>query len=199
VGGQTGALFVLAAGPLTLDRLRFEGNDAAEEGMQLWLQAGLSDPISVQNVLFADGPTHAMRVSTGAGTVRLGHLTASGHSGAAILLQVASGPVLLDNSILWGNGAPLEPAGVAVVGPTNLVDVDPLFTDAVGGDYSLAAGSPAIDAGDASVAPAPSFDLAHAPRVAGLDADAGAFERGGLFADDFESSDASAWSNAVSN
>jgi len=72
-----------------------------------------------------------------------------------------------------------------------------MFADAAAGDFTLPAGSPGIDAGDATVPPAPPWDLAHARRVAGLDADAGAFEGDGLFADDFESADLSAWSSAV--
>jgi hypothetical protein len=38
------------------------------------------------------------------------------------------------------------------------------------------------------------YDLAHAPRVVGVDTDAGAYERGGLFSDGFESEDGGAWS-----
>jgi hypothetical protein len=89
-------------------------------------------------------------------------------------------------------GTPLgsdDPPGSVVVGPNNLIDVDPLFADAAGGDVSLLDGSLAIDAGDATVSPSPKFDLHHAPRVVGLDADAGAFERDGLFGDGFESRD----------
>jgi hypothetical protein len=44
-----------------------------------------------------------------------------------------------------------------------------LFVDAAGGDYALAAGSPAIDAGTAFLAPAEDLDGKHRPAGAGFD------------------------------
>jgi hypothetical protein len=46
------------------------------------------------------------------------------------------------------------------------IDADPMFADAAGGDYSLTAGSPCIDAGDSTViADDVVVDFAGAPRV----------------------------------
>src|SRR5690606_27559991 len=44
-------------------------------------------------------------------------------------------------------------------GGNNLTDEDPLFTDAAGGDFTVQAGSPAIDAGSNAALPADTTDL----------------------------------------
>ena len=60
-------------------------------------------------------------------------------------------------------------------GPGN-IDVDPLFIDAANGDYHLAASSPCIDAGSATVAGSGADDIDHDPRVFYAAADIGADE-----------------------
>ena len=84
--------------------------------------------------------------------------------------------------------------GFPTVDPANnLIGVNPQFEAPALGGFRLTALSPAIDLGD----PAWSggrYDVAHAPRSAALAPDAGAYERGGLFADGFESGDSGAWS-----
>jgi hypothetical protein len=52
---------------------------------------------------------------------------------------------------------------------------DPLFANAAGGDFHLQSGSPALDRGDPSGAPA--LDLDQAPRPQGAGIDLGAYER----------------------
>ncbi|MBW2525108.1 MAG: right-handed parallel beta-helix repeat-containing protein, partial [Deltaproteobacteria bacterium] len=56
----------------------------------------------------------------------------------------------------------------------DLVEGDPLFVDFAGADFHLGPSSPAIDAGDDSVAL--SFDLEGNPRPRGSGIDIGAFE-----------------------
>ena len=78
-----------------------------------------------------------------------------------------------------------------------MTGVDPLFVNAAGGDYTLGPGSPAVDFGNRLLSSVGPYDLAHAARSLGPQTDAGAFERGGLFADGFEVGDAGDWSAAA--
>ena len=67
-----------------------------------------------------------------------------------------------------------------------------LFVDQAGGDYHLATGSTALDAGEAL--PGLRFDLERAQRPQGLGWDAGAFEGTGvIFVDGFDAGSAVRW------
>jgi hypothetical protein len=65
--------------------------------------------------------------------------------------------------------------GSSATADHNLWGTDPLFVDPVASDFRLRAGSPAVDAGSATGAPA--VDFAGAPRPQGAGFDIGAFER----------------------
>jgi hypothetical protein len=56
------------------------------------------------------------------------------------------------------------------------LDQDPLFADAVGGDYRLAAGSPVVENGDNSAPGLPATDLDGGPRIRGVYVDMGVYE-----------------------
>jgi len=58
---------------------------------------------------------------------------------------------------------------------TGNIDADPMFADALNGDYRLLAGSPCIDAGNNSVVEV-TTDLDGDPRIQGACVDMGAFE-----------------------
>ncbi len=132
-----------------------------------------------------------------------------GESGAVVCTGGSS--ILLSNSILWGNTAPppASPRQVHYKGnivlshdvienlfvphvddevpqPESIpgcIDLDPLFVNAALGDYSLSAGSPAIDAGSNALVPGlGNTDLAGNDRVAvgasSLTVDMGPYEFG---------------------
>jgi hypothetical protein len=97
------------------------------------------------------------------------------------------------NSILWGSG-PVWSQDQIVNGfestatvtysdvqgsyeGTGNIDADPIFRDALNGDYRLLSGSPCIDVGNNAAVPADvTTDLDGNPRIQGLCVDMGAFE-----------------------
>jgi hypothetical protein len=95
------------------------------------------------------------------------------------------------NCILWGDtpdeiADTLSAASIVTYSDVQLgtselwfgegcIDVDPMFADALNGDYRLLSGSPCIDAGDDSVVVV-TTDLDGNPRIQGLYVDMGAFE-----------------------
>jgi hypothetical protein len=112
------------------------------------------------------------------GTLRLGHLTIAGYPGAGAAVRVLStGQAVLQNSIsVFNGGGNFNVLEGMVPQTTNFIGGDPLFVDAGGGNYRLAAGSPAIDAGWRSVVTYRPLDLDRHPRLAGGATDIGAYE-----------------------
>lgn len=111
--------------------------------------------------------------------------------------------VTIANSIFWGNGADdfngVSVAGVrfsrtsqpGFAGVNGNIAADPAFADPGAGDYRLAAGSPAIDAGTSGLAPARDLECRGRVDVAGIPntgagarpyVDLGAFEFAGTTA-----------------
>jgi CSLREA domain-containing protein len=199
-GELTGALHVVVenGADLALDRVRLERNDTGSQGSHLVLYALGDATFSASNLLLADGPDDGLSAFCGDGDCRIGHATITGHGKRAALLRAFSaGEIRLENSLLFAPHA-ISAEGSFFIDDSNLADgTNPQFVDAAAGDYRLGAGSPAIDFGDAELASVAPFDLAHAPRVAGLETDAGAYEFDALFADGFESGDRGAWSRSV--
>jgi hypothetical protein len=185
------------SGSFALDRLFFYGNDWSEDGVDLRLEHNSPEPVSARNILLAAGPRRAAEVlNWGSGAIGLSHWTVTDHveRGLRLWRNAGTGALRLDNSIVWANGTEIVQEGFPTVDPANnLIGVNPQFEAPALGGFRLTALSPAIDLGD----PAWSggrYDVAHAPRSAALAPDAGAYERGGLFADGFESGDSGAWS-----
>jgi CSLREA domain-containing protein len=173
---------------LVLDRIQFIRNDLGESVRDLRIYAGSTGTTVARNILVAQGSARGALVS-GSGSVSLAHWTVTGHSEQGLRLESSSSPEFrLDNSLLWNNGTDLSIAGfpAPIIDPSNLIGVNPLFVAPIADDYSLAAGSPAVDFGDKTLASMSRLDAAHAPRVDGADTDAGAYERGAIFGDGFE-------------
>jgi hypothetical protein len=165
------------------------------------IQVAGATPLVVSDLLVADGDGAGLFLATSGTTCTLtaGNLTVAGHPDTGLQLSEQSCPLRIENSIVFGNATSSGTnhqvfSGSPEVSAESLIGIDPEFVDAASGDYRLAAGSPAVGAGDAGFASVGPFDAVHGPRVVGAELDLGALERGALFADDFEHGDALAWS-----
>ena len=96
-----------------------------------------------------------------------------------------AGAPITTNSILYGNtGEPdltgatatYSTVGTGEVAGEGNSSADPMFVDALGGDYHLQDGSPCIDAGNDAAPGLPEFDLDGNPRIVGAAVDMGAYE-----------------------
>ena len=173
----------------TLTNNMIFGNDTAGDGGGLYVFSdnGSNVTVSLINNTLTDN------VATGAG----GGLRAYASNGGAANVAVK-------NSILWGNGAATgqdvaigqASGGTATVNASysdigdvlpdvstpgtyndlgNNIDADPLFVNFPGGDLHLGSGSPALDIGTSTGAPAVDFE--GDPRPQGAAHDLGADER----------------------
>ena len=195
-GDSTTAMLLMTSGAaVTLDRARFEDEDEGETRSHLSFHASNDGVLTATNLLLANGPETGVDLVSQHAQARLGHLTVTGHFGySAKLFSSFDGVTALDNSILWGNGTDQPQVAGDTTLRSNLIGVDPLFVDPASGDYHLAAGSPAQGAGDRTLPTVRLADAAHAGRINGPQTDAGAYERGGIWADDFELGDSTDWS-----
>jgi hypothetical protein len=141
VGDDGGALFAWGASQPTLINCVLANNDSGATGGAI------------------------TSFSSGANAMRIQNCTIVGNSanwGSAIYGWYLD----IDNTVIWGNTGStfhiyqhatnvvrysLVEGGFAGAGNVN---ANPQFTDAAAGDFSLAAGSPAIDAGDNTAVPA---------------------------------------------
>lgn len=176
---------------------------------QLSVEVAESSRAIIESGTVALSPQGGLRVTAvNDSELLVGQVTVAGNAGAGLTVASTSTiPPRLEGSILWGNLIPLDLVIEAGTADTDRItnhnwigslgDPDPLFVDPLNADFSLQGISGAIDAGDASAASVGPFDVRHAPRVVGAEIDLGAFELGGLYADDFESGSAGAWSGSV--
>jgi hypothetical protein len=191
-------LYLGVSGPVILDRLRLDNEDAGESGRHVAAFVAAGHTLQATNLLLARGPDSGLvLVAAESSTVDLGHLTVTGHDAIGLDLDAPVGTVRLENSILWNAGSELVVRDAPPVQTGNLLDIEPQFVLPSGGNLQLAATSPAVNTGEDSAVTMRFADAQHAPRKAGVHTDRGAFERNGIFADNFDSADTGAWSAAV--
>lgn len=197
--GATAALFRASA---TFDRTRFLDNtgtsgsaiSAYDANVRVFnsLLTGNSATGVTNGVVIEGGTIAARHFDAGTTQMRIVNTTIAdnaapaGSQGALFTANGSGSERSMLNSILWGNGPgtiagdwtadhSLIQGGWAGAG---ILTGDPMFTDAPGGDYTVLAGSIAVDAGSAAnLSPGFLFDLTGAARVAGAAPDLGAFER----------------------
>jgi hypothetical protein len=214
-GSDSGAgldVVVGGDGRLEMRRLDVAENEATGGAVQLLVRAEGAASVVLDGVVVRDSPLFGGIVSSQSTEPLIaGQLTIVDNAPPGLSARrLAAGEVRIENSLLWGNDGAGQPAvDLVTTGAVDadrtlnhnwigdLGDPDPLFVDPAGGDYSLSELSGAVDAGDASFISVGPYDANHAPRVVGVELDLGALERGGLFADGFETSSASAWSDSI--
>ena len=91
------------------------------------------------------GYTSSATITDSSGAIVFANNIVWGDAGAACQVSYASGATYAYD-LLWGDACTWT--GVDGSGNTGMLSADPLFTDPAGGDFSLASGSPAVDAGD---------------------------------------------------
>jgi hypothetical protein len=190
-GGSFGGAFdVAGGGAVRLQRCRFTGNTAARAGaVELFTTTGaiVSDCVFLGNISTGTGGGGGMWLGSGGNPV-IRNCTIAGNSSttnavAGLRVQNAANATIA-NCILWDNSGPggAQDSGNQVnanadvsfsiveggfVGGTGNLGSDPLLANLAGGDVTLGAASPAIDAGSNSAVPAGvTLDLLGHPRFA---------------------------------
>ena len=103
------------------------------------------------------------------------NIIVSGGIGVEFVFGDASNAPVWSHNLVFGNVQDFvdleDPTGV-----DGNLSADPRLTDAAAGDFHLLSGSPAIDSGDAALAPLPEHDFDGDARSAGVTVDIGADE-----------------------
>lgn len=195
MGGTGLAMLFFGSTQGVVDRLSVLDNAAGAAVDQAQFSSQSSAFVLLRDTLVARGEGGMLVSSSTDGVALLSQLTVADNAATGLELdETGTGSISLVNSIVYGNGTNVGTIGSPAIFPANLVGIDPLFTDAAGGDYTLAAGSPALDAGDTAFSGIGPYDLGHGARLVGPETDLGAYERGALFNDDFESGNTGVWS-----
>jgi hypothetical protein len=131
-------------------------------------------PVILEDCLIADNYAGIVVTSVGSHAT-LRRCTLTGQDATAVATE-GSGFATLVSCIVWDNspiGFEFDPSGGPIIATWSIVeggwmgtgnlDADPLFANAAGGDWSLLAGSPAIDRGLPTDGVS-GFDLAGTPR-----------------------------------
>ncbi|MFN0008647.1 MAG: right-handed parallel beta-helix repeat-containing protein [Planctomycetota bacterium] len=187
VGGAFGGAFDMASGVAsTFRRCIFTGNSAARAG---GIEIFGGSPVKVYDCIFTGntstgtGGGGAIFISSSSAAVRGCTITgnfSSVNATAGILVSGAGATIA--NSIVYFNSGPGGAQGTANqiagagqvsyscvqggIAGTGNVSGDPMFINAVGGDYTLASGTPCADSGNNAAVPAVSTtDRAGLPRI----------------------------------
>lgn len=207
-GNDAPGLDLDVLGPsLVLRRLEAIANSFGNDKFpsQVRIDVGTGTAATLSDLAVVSGNSSGLHLGASGSNCSLlaGSLTVAGHALDGLTLTQAGCTLRVENSIVAENAfvgflLPLElrlSGSPEVSAETQAaVGVDPPFADVFVQDYSLAAGSEAIDGGDQSFASVGPFDAGHGTRRVGADVDLGAYEFGAVFAHDFEDGDRYDWS-----
>jgi hypothetical protein len=204
---QGGAIMIFFNGPgVTISDSVFDGNSAGFGGALQSFSNGMTmdNCLFMGNTATNQGGACGVTNSVGIDPqiVNCTFTQNSSPTGALFMQNSAATPIVT-NCILWNNGGATEAhqiglngasptvtycdiqglSALNVMGSNNIgddpVNDDPKLADPGMGDFSLDAGSAAIDAGNSAAVPmGVTTDLAGNPRITGAAVDMGAFESG---------------------
>lgn len=187
-----GTGFIMFRQVKLLDNLSATGGNS-----QLFVWALNSAWVELGDILIAGGATGADIQSYGDASVALTSLTVVDNTEVGMSLWRAdmSAALFFENSVLFGNAVDVSVPGFSPTAGHNLIGVNPVFVDRPAGDYRLASGSPAENAGTNSpVATLGTTDCSGGLRVIDDIVDIGAYEGVDLlFSDGFESQNTRRW------
>ncbi|MBL8876042.1 MAG: hypothetical protein JNM86_09640 [Phycisphaerae bacterium] len=150
-------------------------NTAAEDGGALWLANGTNATIVNTTIAHNEATNYSGGVVFSSSSGTIGNSILWGNTGGL-------GNTEIENLVLYSSAAPINYTTVqgwsGVLGGTGNNQLDPQFVDALSGDFTLGAASPAIDSADNAALPLSyMFDLAGNARRNGT-IDRGAYEFG---------------------
>ena len=205
VSGTGAVLTTFDSAWVEMRRNTLSGNSSqAGYGDQLELFARNASQLGVWNTEVEggyEGGVLARAYDTAA--LALANLTVVDNFSRGLLLELVHPTAFATviNSILYGSFTDLVlyPGSGTIPTSNNLVGIDPLFVDRFGGDYRLAAGSPAENAGTSSQPPGVGYaDCLGGVRVLDGAVDIGAHEGVNvLFSNAFESGTSDLWTQVV--
>lgn len=171
------ALLLGITSRLTANRVVFEGGSG-----QAIAGTGVDVVVDISNTLVYGTTDLAIDLPYAAGSLSFVTIADSGtDSGAGPRAVVCSANLTIRSSIIWAPGtttrAPVQGCSLSstIAGPTTVPGVtnaNPMFVNALNGDYRLAPGSPARDVVDIG----PAMDFEGDPRPQGMRYDVGADE-----------------------
>jgi hypothetical protein len=183
--GSGGAVFV-GKGPFSSQQSLFTGNSAGGYGGALVFDTAPVGHDQANQVYLLNNTISENSAAGGAAAIDARHYTEMrllnnliAFNGSGIRLDATSQAWFYNNGF-FSNGAGTDFQGLASpVGSFGNIGADPLFANRAGGDFHLAAGSPAVDSGDTGPWTWFSTDLDVQRRVQGARVDMGPYERAG--------------------
>jgi hypothetical protein len=166
--------------PILLDNI-IKNNNASSAGAGFY-GSSYTWPILKNNIIYENTAGGlGGGIACGGGTIQYpyeiinctvyGNIANGSNAAGGIEVNAYSSSAIITNTIAWGNSFPdLNSSETTVVNYSNIGGDDPLFYNAILGDFHLQPGSPCIDTGDPSI-----LDACRPPGLGAERSDMGAY------------------------